>query len=86
MPSDLPIRVRLTRAAQGGMEIKLNACQLQTARLVRANLPALAKALEAAGVPVSQLLVSVGSEDSPPAPDAPTAATLADPALRTVYA
>jgi flagellar hook-length control protein FliK len=81
-----PMRVRLTRAAQGGMEIKLNAGQLQTARLVRANLPALAKALEAAGVPVSQLLVSVGSEDSPPAPDAPTAATLADPALRTVYA
>ena len=81
-----PMRVRLTRAAQGGMEIKLNAGQLQTARLVRANLPALAKALEAAGVPVSQLLVSVGSEDSPSAPDAPTAANLADPALRTVYA
>ena len=81
-----PMRVRLTRAAQGGMEIKLNAGQLQTARLVRANLPALAKALEAAGVPVSQLLVSVGSEDSPSAPNAPTAATLADPALHTVYA
>lgn len=81
-----PMRVRLTRAAQGGMEIKLNAGQLQTARLVRANLPALAKALQAAGVPVSQLLVSVGSEDSQSAPDEPTAAALADTALRTVYA
>lgn len=81
-----PMRVRLTRAAQGGMEIKLNASQLQTARLVRANLPALARALEVAGVPVAQLLVSVGSEDSQSAHDAPTAAALADSALRTVYA
>lgn len=81
-----PMRVRLTRAAQGGMEIKLNASQLQTARLVRANLPALAKALEVAGVPVAQLLVSVGSEDSQSAHDAPTAPALADTALRTVYA
>lgn len=81
-----PMRVRLTRAAQGGLEIKLNAGQLQTARLVRANLPALAKALETAGVPVARLLVSVESEDSQSAQNSPTAAALADSALRTVYA
>ena len=81
-----PLRVRLTRAAQGGMHIKLNAEQVQTARLVRAHLPALEKALAAAGVTVAQLLVGVESEDSQSADNAPAAAALTDTALRTVYA